>query len=201
MKYLKDNMYWISLLFVFIVIIIIMLKLYTKRSEELEYCISNSSIKAHFISKYKEKVIERCKNEVLAYKILSSIWEIGIIKYNLSPDLLFSLIDKENSEWDPHIISKVNSNFKYNGQGLMQITPPTAKIVAENIGIKEYSLLNAEDNIELGCYLLRTYIDMYGIEDALRYWYAGSWSWKDPVLVKKSLAFARDVQKGRKKWK
>ena len=75
-----------------------------------------------------------------------------IIQYarqeNINPLLVVSVMRKESS-FDPDIDSAVGA------VGLMQIVPPTADWVAEQIKLPEYSLTNPEDNIKIGTWYLK----------------------------------------------
>jgi soluble lytic murein transglycosylase len=68
-------------------------------------------------------------------------------KEQVNPLLVISVMRKE-STFDPEIDSAVGA------MGLMQIVPPTAKWIAEQIKLEDYSLTNAEDNIKIGTWYL-----------------------------------------------
>ena len=74
-----------------------------------------------------------------------------IIKYaareDINPLLTISVMRKE-STFDPEINSVVGA------VGLMQIVPPTADWVANQIDLPEYSLTDPEDNIRIGTWYL-----------------------------------------------
>ena len=67
-------------------------------------------------------------------------------------------------------IVKVESGFNQKAesnagaQGLMQITPSTAKYIAEILAIKNYDMFDAEDNIRFGCFYLKYLCDKFGNE-------------------------------------
>ena len=65
----------------------------------------------------------------------------------INPLLVISVMRKE-STFSPDIDSVVGA------VGLMQIVPPTAEWVAEQIKLPEYSLTNPEDNIQIGTWYL-----------------------------------------------
>lgn len=65
----------------------------------------------------------------------------------INPLLIISVMRKE-STFDPKIDSRVGAI------GLMQIVPPTAEWVAEQIGLADYSLTEPEDNIAIGTWYL-----------------------------------------------
>ena len=65
----------------------------------------------------------------------------------INPLLVISVMRKE-STFDPDIDSVVGAI------GLMQLVPPTASWVAEQIQLTDYSLTNPEDNIRLGSWYL-----------------------------------------------
>ena len=66
----------------------------------------------------------------------------------INPLLVISVMRKE-STFNPEIDSVVGAI------GLMQIVPPTANWVAENIELSDYSLTNPEDNIKIGSWYLK----------------------------------------------
>lgn len=66
----------------------------------------------------------------------------------INPLLVISVMRKE-STFNPQIDSVVGA------VGLMQIVPPTADWVAEQMQIQEYSLTNPEDNIKIGTWYLQ----------------------------------------------
>lgn len=74
-----------------------------------------------------------------------------ILKYSkqekINPLLVISVMRKE-STFNPEIDSVVGAI------GLMQIVPPTAEWVAEQIKLPDYSLTNPEDNIKIGTWYL-----------------------------------------------
>ena len=65
----------------------------------------------------------------------------------INPLLVISVMRKE-STFDPNIDSVVGAI------GLMQIVPPTAQWVAQQIELKDYSLTDPEDNIRIGSWYL-----------------------------------------------
>ena len=66
----------------------------------------------------------------------------------INPLLIISVMRKESS-FNPEINSVVGA------VGLMQIVPPTAAWVAENIELSDYSLTDPEDNIRIGSWYLK----------------------------------------------
>ncbi|BAZ44929.1 lytic transglycosylase [Chondrocystis sp. NIES-4102] len=78
-------------------------------------------------------------------------FEETILKWSqqrqLNPLLVTALIRQE-SRFEPEIESSAGA------LGLMQVMPPTAKNVAQEIGLTQYSLTNPEDNINIGTYYL-----------------------------------------------
>ena len=78
-------------------------------------------------------------------------FEDTILKWSkqrgLNPLLVTSLIRQE-SRFEPEIESSAKA------MGLMQVIPPTAKTVARNIGLSNYSLTKPEDNVNIGTYYL-----------------------------------------------
>lgn len=79
-------------------------------------------------------------------------YQSQILKYaqqeQINPLLVISVMRKE-STFNPTIDSKVGA------LGLMQIVPPTAKWVAEQIQLGDYSLTNPDDNIKIGTWYLK----------------------------------------------
>ncbi len=78
-------------------------------------------------------------------------FEENILKFsrdrNLNPLLVTSLIRQE-SRFEPQIKSSAGA------LGLMQVIPPTAKSVAQQLGLRDYSLTNPKDNIKIGTFYL-----------------------------------------------
>ncbi|MEL6929895.1 MAG: transglycosylase SLT domain-containing protein [Cyanobacteria bacterium J06600_6] len=78
-------------------------------------------------------------------------YQADILRYaqqeRINPLLSISVMRKE-STFNPTIDSVVGA------VGLMQIVPPTAKWVAEQIGMSDYALTNPEDNIKIGTWYL-----------------------------------------------
>jgi soluble lytic murein transglycosylase len=72
----------------------------------------------------------------------------------LNPLLVISVIRQE-SRFEPKIHSSAGA------VGLMQVMPETSKWVAENIGVKKYSLENPNDNVKLGTWYLDEIHDRY----------------------------------------
>lgn len=72
----------------------------------------------------------------------------------LNPLLVISVIRQE-SRFEPKIRSTAGA------VGLMQVMPETSKWVAENIGLKKYSLENPNDNVKLGTWYLDEIHDRY----------------------------------------
>ncbi len=67
---------------------------------------------------------------------------------------IFALIRQE-SQFFPGALSIANA------QGLMQLLPSTAKLVARKEGMASYNLMKAEDNIRLGTGFMRDIMDNY----------------------------------------
>ncbi len=67
---------------------------------------------------------------------------------------VYALIRQE-SQFFPGAVSIAKA------QGLMQLLPSTAKLVAQKLGMKKYDLLKAEDNIRLGIGFMRDIKDSY----------------------------------------
>ena len=79
-------------------------------------------------------------------------YESEILQYaqqqEINPLLVISVMRKESS-FNPTIDSTVGA------VGLMQIVPPTAKWVAGQIQLADYSLTNPQDNIKIGTWYLK----------------------------------------------
>lgn len=104
---------------------------------------------------------------ILVLTIILLINITTIAKY-MFPMHYKDYIEKYSNEHklDPYFVAaviKTESNFKKdavskkNAQGLMQLTPETAKWVAEKMGIKDFTieqLKDPETNIKMGCWYL-----------------------------------------------
>ncbi len=75
-------------------------------------------------------------------------------KRQLNPLLVTSLIRQE-SRFEPEIASPVGA------KGLMQVMPATGEWVANKISLKDYSLSNPNDNVNLGTWYLNYTHDTY----------------------------------------
>ena len=67
--------------------------------------------------------------------------------YGLDRALVFAVIKTESS-FDLNAISKAGA------VGLMQITPTTAKYIAQKLGAKQYDLTDPRTNVNFGCYYI-----------------------------------------------
>lgn len=90
-------------------------------------------------------------------------------EYNLDPLFVLSVIKAE---------SNFNSNAASHkdAQGLMQITDPTAKWAAEQMGITDYNkdmLKNPEFNVRMGCWYLDNLKKEFGDKDLVLAAYNG----------------------------
>ena len=96
---------------------------------------------------------------LLCFRTIYPIKYRGIIveyseKYNLSPELISSIINAE-SGFDKDSVS-------YSGaMGLMQVIPSTAVEISNKLGYNEYDIFNPRTNIEFGCFYLRYLLDYY----------------------------------------
>lgn len=92
------------------------------------------------------------------YGLFPFHYEDLIVKWSkerkLNPFLVVSLIRQE-SRFEKEIKSPVGAT------GLMQIMPDTAKWIAPQINMKEYSLTNPDDNIKMGTWYLNHTHDTY----------------------------------------
>jgi hypothetical protein len=87
--------------------------------------------------------------------------------YNLPPILVLSLIKRE-SQFNPKADSGTGA------KGLMQVIAYWHKEKLEKFGMKKEDLFNINENIGVGCWILREYLDRSGsIDGALRR-YVGS---------------------------
>jgi soluble lytic murein transglycosylase len=108
---------------------------------------------------FKEWQILR-KSPEYWYGLFPFPYENIILKWSqerqLNPLLVTSLIRQE-SRFEPQIKSPVGAT------GLMQVMPATGKEIAQKLELKDYSLTNPEDNVQLGTYYLdythKTYDD------------------------------------------
>lgn len=84
-----------------------------------------------------------------------------IVKYSnendLDPYLVMAVI-KQESNYIP------DARSPYAG-GLMQLTEETADDYASRLGMTDYDYMDPETNIKIGCYVLRSLINKYGVID------------------------------------
>jgi soluble lytic murein transglycosylase len=99
----------------------------------------------------RQKWLELRKNSEYWYALFPFPYESLILKwgqqYQVNSLLVTSLIRQE-SRFEPEIASSVGA------VGLMQVMPDTAKWVAQQIDLNNYSLIDPNDNINLGTYYL-----------------------------------------------
>lgn len=76
-------------------------------------------------------------------------------EYNVDTALVASVINTESSYKENAISSK-------GAVGLMQLLPTTAEYLADKMGLEEYNLYTAKDNIKIGTYYLSLLIERFG---------------------------------------
>lgn len=107
--------------------------------------------------------------------------KINEIKYPVSYSSYITRYAEENN-LDPYLVIAVikqESNFvadarsEYAG-GLMQLTEVTAAEYAGKLGLTNYNYMDPETNIQIGCFVLASLIEKYGVtETALAAYNAG----------------------------
>jgi soluble lytic murein transglycosylase-like protein len=108
----------------------------------------NSEAIDKFISIANKKIYGRMSSEILKYsKEMSE-------KYKLSHPLVLSIMKKE-SEFNPFAVSSAGA------AGLMQINLPVWRedLIKNKIIIKDSDIFDPKNNIEAGCFILRSCID------------------------------------------
>ncbi|MBU6429432.1 MAG: lytic transglycosylase domain-containing protein [Cyanobacteria bacterium REEB65] len=101
-----------------------------------------------------------------SYPYASLIRKVAL-RNGLSPDLIAGVV-KIESQFNRRCVSPVGA------EGLMQLMPSTAYLVARKLGWHHFNLFNPEDNLELGTYFLKSLLHNYGdIRTALSYYNAG----------------------------
>ena len=68
-------------------------------------------------------------------------------EYNLDKALVFAIISVESS-------FNKNAKSRVGAIGLMQIMPSTAEFIASELGVQNFDMFNAEQNIKFGCFYL-----------------------------------------------
>jgi len=102
-----------------------------------------------------QKFIENMKkNDPNLYKYWTKIIHYSS-KYGISPYWVASVICSETG-FNPNSISPVGA------VGLAQIMPDTAKGIAKEIGIKKYSLKNADIQVMFCCHYLKNCLKRFG---------------------------------------
>ncbi len=90
-------------------------------------------------------------------------------RFNLPADLVAGVVRTE-SQFNPRCLSPVGA------EGLMQLMPSTAWLVARRLGWHHFNLFNPTDNLTLGTYFLKDLLNQYGdLPTALSYYNAGQW--------------------------
>lgn len=93
--------------------------------------------------------------------------ELASETFDVEKAIIFSVINVE-SHFNKNVISPKGA------RGLMQIMPSTASAVADEIGLGDFDLTNAEDNILIGTAYLSSMIDRFdNLEVALCAYNAG----------------------------
>ena len=88
-------------------------------------------------------------------------------KYNFPPELIIAIINRE-SKFRPMVTSSANC------VGLMQINPPAHPEKLKKLNIKGKEIFYIDNNIQLGCMILRKYYDnTKSIEKALTKYVGG----------------------------
>ena len=90
-------------------------------------------------------------------------------RFNLPADLVAGVVRTE-SQFNPRCLSPVGA------EGLMQLMPSTAWLMARRLGWHHFDLFNPADNLTLGTYFLKDLLNQYGdLPTALSYYNAGQW--------------------------
>ena len=76
------------------------------------------------------------------------------VEFGLDEFLIFSMIKTESGFNEKAVSDK-------GAIGLMQITEKTGEYIAEKLGVEDYDLKNAEDNIYFGCYYVKYLITRF----------------------------------------
>ena len=74
--------------------------------------------------------------------------------YSIDRALIYSVIKVESS-------FNERAQSKKGAKGLMQITERTAEFISNQLGVKEYDLLDAKTNVNFGCWYLRYLINKF----------------------------------------
>ena len=91
-------------------------------------------------------------------------------QYNLPPELVVSVIFRE-STFKPTVVSSAKCI------GLMQINPKAHADKIKVMGITRNEIFHIDNNIHLGCWILRDYIDKYkSVDKALKKYVGGNLS-------------------------
>jgi len=89
-------------------------------------------------------------------------------QYNLPPQLIISVIFRE-STFKPTAVSKAKC------LGLMQINTKAHPEKIKEMGIKYNEIFHIDNNVHLGCWILREYIDKYkSVDKALKKYVGGN---------------------------
>jgi hypothetical protein len=104
------------------------------------------------------KLAERISNEILKYSS----------EYRLPPNLVIHVMNRE-SGFRPLITSKAGA------LGLMQVIPKWHKEKLEAMKISKNEVYHIDNNVKLGCWILREYFDQSGdIEKTLKKYVGGN---------------------------
>ena len=87
--------------------------------------------------------------------------------YEIDKALVYAVI-KAESGFNEH------SESHKGAKGLMQITEPTGRYIADKMGVERYDLMDKETNVNFGCFYIRYLMDKFGDkETALTAYNAG----------------------------
>lgn len=91
------------------------------------------------------------------------------VRYDLPPDLVAGVVQTE-SQFDPRCVSPVGA------EGLMQLMPSTAWLLARRLGWHHLDLFDPGENLVLGTFFLKDLLVQFGdLRTALSYYNAGQW--------------------------
>lgn len=112
--------------------------------------------------------VSRCFSRAYVYpiKYREQVFKVAD-SFGFQRGLILAVI-KVESGFNEKAVSRVGA------EGLMQLTPATAEYVAEILGVENYDMLTAEDNLQFGCFYLKYLCDKFeNLETALAAYNAG----------------------------
>lgn len=127
-----------------------------------------------------EMMPRRSQEEANLMRLFSVPKDEDMTSSRIPREALYNAVIAQESGGKADAVSNVGA------QGLMQVMPATAKVIAKELGIKEYNLKDPETNKKFGQYYLDKLLNMFGGDEGLALTAYHSGPGKVKQLLKKS---------------